>query len=472
MSGMLFTRLVFRRVVLLAVFCAVCVVILVRHTLLLDYSYSSSGPGDLPELKVEDEAPNVLKVDLDLINSGNGNSQGSTFHEPIEHAAFDQMEDGKSYDVHRGKLLIGKITTFKNPKAGNVQSEENDKPIDPSQRENATFFSLVRNEDFLGILRSIESVESRFNKKYHYDWVFANHEPFSDIFKSSIASLVSGKATFVEIPLHHWTFPDWLDMEKVELTKQTMKQQNVKYGDSDSYRHMCRFFSGFFFNLPIMKKYKYYWRVEPNIKFDCDLFETDWFKYMRQNHQKYAFVLAPLELHNTVTNLWKYTKIFMDEHPELIHPNNALEFVTDDDGNTFNMCHFWSNFEIGDLDFFRLKQYQTFFNHLDRAGGIYYSRWGDAPIHSIGVTMLLLRTEILYLGDTGYNHMPNRDCPRDAVIREKKRCTCDPKDEHSWSKWSCIPRWYEMNEFEKPLYADFEFVNNHKFENDMGDEDW
>jgi len=32
----------------------------------------------------------------------------------------------------------------------------------------------------------------------------------------------------------------------------------------------------------------------------------------------------------------------------------------------YNLCHFWSNFEIADLRFFRSQAYQHFFDSLDR----------------------------------------------------------------------------------------------------------
>jgi hypothetical protein len=38
-------------------------------------------------------------------------------------------------------------------------------------------------------------------------------------------------------------------------------------------------------------------------------------------------------------------------------------------------CHFWSNFEIGRLAFFRSEAYLQFFEHLDQAGGFFYERW-------------------------------------------------------------------------------------------------
>jgi hypothetical protein len=28
------------------------------------------------------------------------------------------------------------------------------------------------------------------------------------------------------------------------------------------------------------------------------------------------------------------------------HPENLMKFVTEDDGGSYNLCHFWSNFEV------------------------------------------------------------------------------------------------------------------------------
>lgn len=36
-------------------------------------------------------------------------------------------------------------------------------------------------------------------------------------------------------------------------------------------RFMCRFFSGFFFRHPLLQGFDYYWRVEPGVKFYCNL---------------------------------------------------------------------------------------------------------------------------------------------------------------------------------------------------------
>ena len=44
------------------------------------------------------------------------------------------------------------------------------------------------------------------------------------------------------------------------------------------------------------------------------------------------------------------------------------------EGETYNMCHFWSNFEIARLDWFRSKEYNDFFEMMDRSGGFWMER--------------------------------------------------------------------------------------------------
>lgn len=44
------------------------------------------------------------------------------------------------------------------------------------------------------------------------------------------------------------------------------------------------------------------------------------------------------------------------------------------EGETYNMCHFWSNFEIARLDWFRSPEYQAFFDMMDRSGGFWMER--------------------------------------------------------------------------------------------------
>jgi len=206
---------------------------------------------------------------------------------------------------------------------------------------NATFVTLARNSDLWDIVKSIRQVEDRFNRKYGYDWVFLNDKPFDSTFKRVTSSLISGNTHYEEIPHEHWSYPDFIDQEKAARVREDMAHRKIIYGDSQSYRHMCRFESGFFFRQEIMKNYEWYWRVEPSIELYCDI-AYDPFKYMADNKKKYSFVLSLYEYVETIPTIWDSTKKYMDKHPEHLAKGNAMRWLSDDDGDSYNHCHFVS----------------------------------------------------------------------------------------------------------------------------------
>jgi alpha 1,2-mannosyltransferase len=319
------------------------------------------------------------------------------------------------------------------------------------ERMNATFVTLARNSDLWDISRSIRQVEDRFNRQYNYDWVFLNDKPFDETFKKVTTSLVSGKTHYGQIPEEHWSFPSFIDQDKAKKVREDMAQRKIIYGDSISYRHMCRFESGFFFRHELMNNFEYYWRVEPSIELFCDI-HYDPFKFMKDNGKKYSFVLSLYEYVETIPTLWDSVVSFMKKHPEHISEDNSMGFLSDDDGKTYNHCHFvswsllfpmatnsnqWSNFEIGNLNWLRSQAYIDFFDSLDHDGGFFYERWGDAPVHSIAAGLMLKKDEIHFFNDIAYYHVPFTHCPTGDDLREKLKCHCNPNDNFDWKGYSC-----------------------------------
>ncbi|PHH64392.1 hypothetical protein CDD81_4613 [Ophiocordyceps australis] len=319
----------------------------------------------------------------------------------------------------------------------------------PGPRMNATFVTLARNTDVWDIARSIRQVEDRFNRRYNYDWVFLNDKPFDSTFKKTTTSLVSGKTYYGEISSEHWSFPEWIDLDKAKKVREDMAERKIIYGDSVSYRHMCRFESGFFFRQPLMMNYEYYWRVEPSVELYCDI-HYDPFRVMAEKGKKYSFVISLYEYVETIPTLWDSAKKFIKNHPEHIASDNSMAFLSDDGGETYNHCHFWSNFEIGNLDWLRSKAYIDFFDSLDRDGGFFYERWGDAPVHSIAAGLLLNKTELHFFDDIGYWHVPFTHCPTSEKKRLALRCHCNPKENFDWKGYSCTSKYFDLNGMAKP----------------------
>jgi alpha 1,2-mannosyltransferase len=307
---------------------------------------------------------------------------------------------------------------------------------------------LARNSDLDGLIDTIRAVEDRFNRDYHYDWVFLNEEPFSNEFKRITTNLISGTAKYGVIPREHWSYPDYIDQDLARENRQKMKQEGIIYGGSESYRHMCRFESGFFFKHPLMLDYRYYWRVEPDTKLSCNI-DYDVFKFMSEKKKTYGFTITLYEYEATIKTLWQTTKDFIKENPQYIAEDNLAEFMSHDNLETFNLCHYWSNFEIADMDFWRGEAYQKYFKTLDESGGFFYERWGDAPVHSIAASLFLDRKQVHLFDDIGYTHPPYTHCPANYIDRGLS-CTCKESDSFDWDGYSCMRQYYAARGWKAP----------------------
>lgn len=130
---------------------------------------------------------------------------------------------------------------------------------------------------------------------------------------------------------------------------------------------------------------------------------------MMEHNKTYGFTIAVKELRETVPNIFRYASAYKrlnnitsqglwemfvepqepieeaspDKNPplpeEIIQNDPGKNGLPDIDpeameGEKYNMCHFWSNFEIARLDWFRSKEYADFFEMMDRSGGFWMER--------------------------------------------------------------------------------------------------
>ncbi|TVY14032.1 Alpha-1,2 mannosyltransferase KTR1, partial [Lachnellula arida] len=294
--------------------------------------------------------------------------------------------------------------------------------LDWNRRPKAALISLVRNSELEGIMQSMRQLEFRWNRKYQYPWVFFNDEPFTEEFKAATRKLTSAKCYYEVVPKEHWSLPDWIDEGRFMNSLEYLGTIGVGKGWLVSYHHMCRWNSGFFYKHPFLRNYDFYWRVEPDVHYSCDI-DYDVFRFMRDNNLNYGFNMNILDDARSFPSLWTRTRNFAATHPHLLHPEADLDWLLDSsNGGEYNSCQFFSNFEIGSLNFWRDEANEAYFDWLDKAGGFYYERFGDAPVHTLSVTMFLPKREIWFFRDIGYQHDINYHCP---PHREGK-CSCEP----------------------------------------------
>ena len=313
----------------------------------------------------------------------------------------------------------------------------------------------------------MKQLESTFNHKFNYPWTFFNDVEFSEEFKKATKALTNAQVSYHVIPKEHWDTPSFISNELYEESAQILKEQNVQYWDKISYHHMCRWNSGFFYKHPALEHTKYYWRVEPKTSYFCDV-DYDVFRYMQDHNKTYGFNINLYDAPESIPSLWPETIKFLAAHPEHLHKNNAMSWLVDSErrpehnlkAHGYSTCHFWSNFEIADMGFWRGNAYSDFFEHLDRAGGFFYERWGDAPVHSIALglfedasrihwqallycaTTFHSLTTLCRFKDIGYNHIPFYNCPNSPKCRG-----CEAGKFYAGESWlqreDCRPNWFK-----------------------------
>ncbi|GAP83525.1 putative glycolipid 2-alpha-mannosyltransferase [Rosellinia necatrix] len=299
-----------------------------------------------------------------------------------------------------------------------------------AERENAVFVMLARNKERQKAKKTIRSIEAHFNQWFNYPIVFLNDEPWDTRFVTELNETAGGKGIFEVIPKEQWTFPDWIDPD---AAKQSIKEQGeagIPHAGQEGYHHMCRFYSGKFYQLDALKKYKWYWRLEPDVDFTCAI-TYDPFVQMAKHEKVYGYTIALWEVGRSCPGLFRATTEWkkmrgvsttslwraMVEASWMPFPfRRLLSWIPhrDEHGDAWSLCHYWSNFEIADMDFFRSRAYQDYFEYLDDKGGFYNERWGDAVVHSLAIAMLANPQQVHHFEDIGYRHDKFYQCPANA----------------------------------------------------------
>ncbi|MCJ1467176.1 hypothetical protein MMC07_005799 [Pseudocyphellaria aurata] len=317
-------------------------------------------------------------------------------------------------------------------------------------RINATLLALVRNSEADGMVQSMRDLERTWNSKFNYPWTFFNDEPFNDEFKRKTQAETKAKCFYELIPKEHWDVPSWINNDLFDESARMLKEQDIQYANLVSYHQMCRWNSGLFYRHPALAHTRYYWRVEPKVHFFCDV-DYDVFRYMADQNKTYGFTINLYDAPQSIPTLWPETLKFLAAHPEYENNNNAREWLEDSSrrpehntkANGYSTCHFWSNFEIADMEFWRSKAYEDYFEHLDRAGGFFYERWGDAPVHSIALGLFEDASKIHWFRDIGYQHIPYFNCPNSPKCKGCKTGRFTDGEKFLF-KEDCRPNWFKF----------------------------
>lgn len=333
-----------------------------------------------------------------------------------------------------------------------------------SSRKNAAVLMLARNSDRSDAVAAIRSLERRFNHRFHYPIIFLNNEAWDERFTRALSAEVSGDVVFDTIPADMWGYRSGITKEELEKAQKgmvSMASKGVPHAESEDYHHMCRFYSGFFFDHPTLLQYNWFWRLDPDSRILCDI-PYDPFAEMIARDQIYGYTMALWEVGSSAPSLFRtmseyraiagisttslWTAMLEASWAPLPVRYGIMPWFPSRDGtgDAWNLCHFWSNFEIADLRFFRSAEYRDLFNYLDSTGGFHLERWGDAVVHSLALALLSQPEKLHYFEDFGYKHGGLQHCPSEASLPDG--CTCDCRAGEKAPPAVCLNRLREAVE--------------------------
>ena len=171
---------------------------------------------------------------------------------------------------------------------------------------------------------------------------------------------------------------------------------------------MCRFSAKTLFEQPIIEGLEYMLRLDDNSLINQPI-RYDLFRWMKHNHVSYGFRSRQRDNPLYIKGLWEATWTYIKQFN--ITPVVFQKWPK-------RVC-FFNNFELSELSFWQSQEYRHYVDYVDKLGGIYYYRWGDAPIKTIGVSLFMRNGNLHWFKDINYTHKVITDNMSAAIAKGK-----------------------------------------------------
>ena len=249
----------------------------------------------------------------------------------------------------------------------------------PPDKPKAVIYFLSMTNRLNELSLSLKSLDKYFNNKFKYP-VIIFHEAELIPKIQEIRNYTESELFFQQIT---FSIPSFL----------TQPVPKVIFSKGYGYRHMCRFHAKVVYQLPVLWGFDYYMRLDDDSVL-LDNVTYDWFKYMKDNKYLYGYKTIRPDNPRVLKGLWKAAEYYITEN------NITTQFFHKfRPGNIF-----YNNFEISAAGVWQNDNYSKYIDFIDTLGGIYYHRWGDAPIKTIGVAMFVPHQYTHKFTDIKYKH--------------------------------------------------------------------
>jgi len=269
----------------------------------------------------------------------------------------------------------------------------------PADKPKAFIYYLIHRPAMRSLRQSIRALHRNFNRRFRYPIVVfvepdldtaADRQRISEMVPADGGSL-SSPSIYVQVV--RFRIPAYVNSSLVPRRAGFGARKR-----SIGYRHMCRFHAGGVYDQPLVRSpgLQYGWRLDDDSlirrPIDSDLFRT-----MRDGGYLYGYRKINHGWSPVDYALWDAVDRYINATPSL-SPTFYRQWPK-------NAARFFNNFELSALRVWMSAQYRDYFNFVDRLGGIYYYKWGDAAIKTIAVTLFVPRDRTHRFTGIVYTHM-------------------------------------------------------------------
>jgi alpha 1,2-mannosyltransferase len=246
-----------------------------------------------------------------------------------------------------------------------------------------------------------------FNSKYKYPVIILHEGDYDNNSKNEILLSIRGDCKdvvkFQELNKYDFKIPEHINILKME---KCINVEPVPYWRNDKYRIMCNFWVKHFFNY--CKEYDYVMRIDDDSIIEEPITE-DMFQIMHDKDMNYISNIVHLDC--SICN-YGMKEFFEDNYPEKKDKIKELfmEHKLENDSKYFNKfkelysivnekeCNkntidmamplmYYNNFCITKPSLWNSNEIKDIINKIDKLGYIFYYRWGDAPLHTLIMTL-------------------------------------------------------------------------------------
>ncbi|KAG0023996.1 alpha 1,2-mannosyltransferase 2.4.1 [Podila clonocystis] len=318
---------------------------------------------------------------------------------------------------------------------------ETEEPVYEVEKANGVLVVFTSEDQIQDARQTVRDMEDRFNRGRNYPWVILSALPLTERSKHLTAQLTKGTMTFGTVPKAHYRLPKSIDVGKSMAKDLDLIFAGVNSNRTAiSERHRWRYLSGFLARHELLNGYEFFWRVDPGLEIFCDI-EDDPMLEMKKNGQKFAWSMSTTGHKDGVPSAWAFVDTFKKTHADVLPQHNSEFFLAKETGDEFTTCTFGVQNSIGHVDFFRSPEYLAFFDAIEHEGLIYYEKFTDAVVATLGVSLLLPKSQILHLDGMGWATASKEwsYCPHSAELNAK--CHCNPNPAIKPAHLSCNSFW-------------------------------